>query len=265
MAETKYSLDDGAQTTIETWGDRGPALLCIHGMTGSRRAWVRLAQRLSGKYRVIAYDQRGHGDSASVRGPMRLDTQVADLQRVFSAIGSDALALLGHSWGGAIAILGGRKAPVRGVMAIDPVLRVMPGTFRSDYVEDAEAMAALAPAAREQMVRESYLAWHPLDIEGKWHAVRAMTAEPIARLGSENRVDEGGWNILDAVSDYPKPLRIFAAGPDDSVMSREDVAHVRAAGGPNVRVSEYPSGGHNLHRSAFDAFATEAEAFLDSL
>jgi pimeloyl-ACP methyl ester carboxylesterase len=184
---------------------------------------------------------------------------------VLSAVGSDALALLGHSWGGAIAILAGRKASVRGVMAIDPVLRVRPGTFHNDYVEDTEAMAALAPAAREKMVRESYTAWHALDIEGKWHAVAAMTAEPIVRLGSENRVDQGGWNILDAVTGYPKQLLIFAAAPDESVMSAEDVAHVRAAGGPNVRVSEYPSEGHNLHRTAFEAFATEVEAFLAAL
>jgi pimeloyl-ACP methyl ester carboxylesterase len=265
MAEMKFVFDDGAQTIIETWGDRGPALVCIHGMTGSRKAWVRLAQCLSGKYRVVAYDQRGHGDSASVRGPMRLDRQVADLHGVLSAAGTDVIALLGHSWGGAIAILGGRTASVRGVMAIDPVLRVLPGTFRTDYVEDAEAMATLAPAAREKMVRESYAAWHTLDIEGKWHAVAAMTAEPIVRLGTENRVDEGGWNILDAVTSYPKPLLIFAAAPDDSVMSQDDVAHVRAAGGPNVRVSEYPSEGHNLHRTAFDRFATEVESFLSSL
>jgi pimeloyl-ACP methyl ester carboxylesterase len=89
-----------------------------------------------------------------------------------------------------------------------------------------------------------------------------MTAEPIARLGSENHVDEGGWNLLDTVAGYPKPLLVFAAGPDDSVMSEDDVAHLKARGGPNVRVSEFPNEGHNLHRTAFDAFAKEVEAFL---
>jgi pimeloyl-ACP methyl ester carboxylesterase len=223
---------------------------------------VRLAQRLGASNRVVAYDQRGHGDASLVRGPMRLDRQVADLTSVLATLDSEKTVLLGHSWGGAVAILGGREAGVRAVIAIDPVLRVLPGTFRSDYLDDTEAMAALGPAAREKMVRESYTAWHPLDIEGKWHAVRTMTAEPIARLGSENRVDEGGWDILRSITAYPKPLLIFSAGPDDSVMSRDDVAHVKAAGGPNVRVLDFPDEGHNLHRTAFDAFATEVESFL---
>jgi len=153
---------------------------------------------------------------------------------------------------------------VRGVMAIDPVLRVVPGTFHADYVEDAIAMASLGRRERERMVRESY-PWHPLDVEGKWHAIRSMTADPIVRLGSENRADEGGWNILDAVSGYPKPLLIFAAAPADSVMSAQDVAHARTEGGPNVRVTEYPSEGHNLHRTAFDAFAADVEGFLETL
>jgi pimeloyl-ACP methyl ester carboxylesterase len=265
MAERNFSFDDGAQTIIETWGDQGPAIVCVHGMTSSRKAWLRLARYLSGKYRVIAYDQRGHGDAASVRGPMRLDTQVSDLDQVLAAAAPDPLALLGHSWGGAVAILGGRHAKARGVMAIDPVLRVRPGTFRADYVEDAEAMASLGPIARQEMVREAYAAWHPMDVAGKWHAVAHMTAEPIALLGTQNRVDEGGWDLLEAVTAYPKPLLIFAAGPDDSVMSREDVAHVKAAGGPNVRVSEFSSEGHNLHRTAFDAFAAEVEAFVSAL
>jgi pimeloyl-ACP methyl ester carboxylesterase len=264
MAETTLSYDDGAQTVIETWGDRGPALLCIHGMTSSRKAWKRLADRLIGTYRVIAYDQRGHGDSADVAGPMTLERQTEDLAEICASLVAPPMALLGHSWGGAIAIIGGRRLDVRGVMAIDPVLRVPPGTFHDDYVVDALAMAALGPRERERMVRESY-PWHPLDVEGKWHAIRSMTADPIVRLGSENRVDDGGWNILDAVTGYPKPLLIFAAAPADSVMSAQDVAHARAEGGPHVRVSVYPSEGHNLHRTAFDAFAAEVEGFLETL
>jgi pimeloyl-ACP methyl ester carboxylesterase len=217
---------------------------------------------LDGRYRVVAYDQRGHGDAAAVRGPMRLDRHVADLYAVLRETGSDVAALIGHSWGGAVAILAGKNSSARGVIAIDPVLRVPPGTWQHEYLDDAESLFALPWQARELSVRSSLAAWHPLDVEGKLHAVRRMTAEPIARLGSENRVDEGGWNILTAVEDYPKPLLVFAAGPDDSVMTQADVSHVKSNGGPNVRVSEFPDQGHNLHRTAFDAFATEVEAFL---
>ena len=262
MATTEITLNDGAKTILEVWGDDRPVVLCVHGMTSSRKAWTRLAQRLDGRCRVAAYDQRGHGDAADTRGPMTLAQGVADLDAVVRAIDSDVLALVGHSWGGAIVILGGLGPNARKVVAIDPVLRVLPGTWRTDYLDDAEALFALPKPARELSVRSSLAAWHPIDVEAKLHAVARMTAEPIARLGSENHVDEGGWNLLDALTDYPKPLLVFAAGPDDSVMSKDDLAQLRARGGPNVRVSEFPNEGHNLHRTAFDAFAREVEAFL---
>jgi pimeloyl-ACP methyl ester carboxylesterase len=264
MSTSKLVFDDGATTLIESWGDRGPTIVCVHGMTSSRKAWVRLAERFSGRYRIVAFDQRGHGDSADVRGPMHLDRHVADLHAVLAKVG-DTAALLGHSWGGSVAILAGRDSAVRGVVAIDPVLRVPPGVWQREYLDDAEALFALPWQARELSVRSSLAAWHPLDVEGKLHAVRRMTHEPIARLGSENRVDEGGWNILDAVDRYPKPLLIFAAGPEDSVMAKSDLEHVKDRGGPKVRVSEFPDEGHNLHRTAFPAFATEVEAFVASL
>ena len=198
---------------------------------------------------------------------MRLDRHVADLAAVVRAAASpdDVAAIVGHSWGGAVAILAGRDVPSRGVIAIDPMLKVMPGTWSQEFLDDARALFALPWPARELSVRASLQSWHPLDVEGKLHAVRAMTAEPIARLGSENDADRGGWNILGAVEHYPKPLLVLAAGPDDSVMSPADVAHAKTRGGPNVRVVEFPGEGHNLHRTAFDAFATEVETFLAAL
>ena len=262
MTTTEITLDDGARTILEVWGERGPTILCVHGMTSSRKAWTRLARHLDGRCRVAAYDQRGHGDSADTRGPMTLAQGAADLDVVVRSLDGDVLAFVGHSWGGAIVILAGARGRARKVVAIDPVLRVLPGTWHTDYLDDAEALFALPKPARELSVRSSLARWHPIDIEAKLHAVARMTAEPIARLGSENHVDEGGWNLLDAVTDYPKPLLVFAAGPDDSVMSKDDVAHLKSRGGPNVRVSEFPDEGHNLHRTAFDAFAKEVEAFL---
>jgi pimeloyl-ACP methyl ester carboxylesterase len=265
MPESVLAYADGAKTIVETWGESGPLLVCVHGMTSSRRAWTRLARRIERDHRIVAYDQRGHGDAADFRGPMRLQQHVADLEDVLASVDAENATLIGHSWGGAVAILAGASHRVRGVIAIDPVLRVLPGTFVRDYLEDTEAMAALGPQERERMVRSSYPAWHALDVEGKWHAVKRMTAEPIARLGAENRVDEGGWDLRETIEAYPKPLLVLAAGPDDSVMSRDDVAHVEKRGGPNVRLVAFGSEGHNLHRTAFDAFAAEVEAFVQSL
>ena len=262
--EKTVIFDDGATTTLELWGDTGPVLLCVHGMTSSRKAWTRLAQTFDGRYRVCAYDQRGHGDSASVTGPMSLVRGVADLRAVSAQIDGDVAALIGHSWGGAIVILAGFDSMAKSVAAIDPVLRVLPGTWRREYLDDAESDFAKPFSELEQDLRARLAAWPAIDVEAKMHAVRQMTAEPIARLGSENRVEEGGWNILRDVAAYPKPLLVFAAGPDDSVMSGDDLATLRATAGANVEVVEYFDQGHNLHRTAFERFMADLERFLES-
>jgi pimeloyl-ACP methyl ester carboxylesterase len=46
------------------WGDpTAPPLVMLHGITGHARTWDGDARALSGRYRVLALDQRGHGDS----------------------------------------------------------------------------------------------------------------------------------------------------------------------------------------------------------
>ena len=72
VASTTRTIDlgDGDVTTLEQWGESGPAIVCVHGIGSSRKSWVRTAEALAGSFRVFAYDQRGHGDSATVAGPM---------------------------------------------------------------------------------------------------------------------------------------------------------------------------------------------------
>lgn len=259
--ERIITFDDGASTTLESWGAAGPAVICVHGITSSRKSWARTAQSLSATHRVYAYDQRGHGDSAQVLGPMTLDRSLADLREVAAAVGTQA-AIVGHSWGGAVALLGGREPFATRVVAIDPMIRVEPGSWRREYLDDTESDFALPKGELEARIRQRSSAWHESDIVGKLHAVAGMRAQAIALLGSENRVDEGRWDLRPVVASYPKPLLILAAGPDDSVMSASDIAFIRRDGGDHVRIETFADQGHNLHRTAFDRFIAATSAFL---
>jgi pimeloyl-ACP methyl ester carboxylesterase len=259
--EQKVTFDDGASTTLESWGRSGPAVICVHGITSSRKSWERTAAALETSFRVFAYDQRGHGDSASVKGPMTLQRSLDDLRAVARMVG-DPAALIGHSWGGAVALLAGRESFATKVVAIDPMVRVEPGTWRREYLDDTERDLALAPSELETQLRARLTTWHAKDVEGKLHAVRHMNADAIARLGSENRVDDGGWDLRSAVASYPKPLLIIMAGPEDSVISGADLEFIRAKGGLNVRVEPFTDQGHNLHRTAFERYIGATSAFL---
>ena len=257
--EERIALDDGAYTTLQTWGDTGPIVLAVHGMTSSRRSWERLANHYAGRFRVMAYDQRGHGDSASILGPMALARGVRDLENVVAAIG-DVQTLVGHSWGGAIVILGGERLPARRVVAVDPMVRQASNEWYDEYLVELEESFSVWGAERDARTRDEYADWPPLDVDGKVHAVHSMTAEPIARLRSEN--PPASWDLRPAIATYKKPLLLAMAGRDGSINESETIDEIETHHSPNVSVVTFADQGHNLFRTSFEQFAAAMDQFL---
>jgi pimeloyl-ACP methyl ester carboxylesterase len=235
-------------------------VLAIHGMTSSRKSWERLADRLVPRYRVVAYDQRGHGDSADVTGPMSLARGVRDAENVLAAIGEPVDVLVGHSWGGAVAILAGARCAVARVAAIDPMIRQVSVPWYEEYLDELRELFALTGEDRDAKVRAEYGDWSPVDVAAKIHAVHSMTAAPIERLMRENPPHT--WDLRSAIAAYAKPLFLALAAPNESIndsATLEDVAGHHAAG---VRIGLFPSAGHNLHRTAFEPFAQQLDEWL---
>jgi pimeloyl-ACP methyl ester carboxylesterase len=258
----QVGLGDGALTAVEQWGRGGPILLCVHGITSSRKMWARTAEYFSDRYRVVAYDGRGHGDSAGVRGPMTLERSLADLEAVAATLAGPIRGLIGHSWGGAVAILGGRRIACERVIAIDPMVHQAPGAWAADFVDDVRDVLAVPPAERAPAIREMFAHIPPVEIDAKVHAMQSMRIETLEALGAENEADAGKWDLRDALRDYPKPLFLPVADPSDSVIFPDDLAFVREHGGPNVSIEVFSGEGHTLQRSAFEKFAAASERFL---
>ena len=241
-------LESGATTTVECWGDAGPAVLCVHGIGSSRRDFARLGEALASTHRVFAYDQRGHGD-AETNAPLTLDALAADLRAVADSIGTVA-AVVGHSWGGAVALVGGPKV-ARALVLVDPMMRVVPGTFERDYVDELAVLLAHAPGAeRDAAVREAFGGADARDRDGKVHAMASLELDTLRRLGSDNRADEGGWDLRERLGTVKIATTILLAG-DESVVARDDLARRNG----HVRVETFDGHGHTLHRSAFERFA----------
>jgi pimeloyl-ACP methyl ester carboxylesterase len=82
----------------------GPALLFIHGLTGSQRNWAHLVDALEHDHRVLAPDLFGHGASAKAMGDYSLGAHAATLRDLLDRLGIDRVTLVGHSFGGGIAM-----------------------------------------------------------------------------------------------------------------------------------------------------------------
>ncbi len=84
-------------------------LVCVHGALDRAASFARLARRL-GDVEVVAYDRRGYQGSRDL-GVGGLEDHVEDLVRVVSALSAGPVVVLGHSFGGLVAMGAARRAP----------------------------------------------------------------------------------------------------------------------------------------------------------
>ncbi len=256
------TLRDGESTTLEQWGTSGPLLLCVHGIGSSRKSWARTAEALARTHRVVAYDQRGHGDFAAIWGPMTLEQSVADCAAVADALDEPVRALIGHSWGGAVALLAGRQIETQAVVAIDPMIHQLPGRWYEDFVRDLEPVMAVPPERRAAVIREMFAGLPSIEVDAKVHALQHMSLKPIMRLGEQNAADFGRWDIRVDLRRYPKPLLLLLADERESVVDFEELWILNETLGPLATLEIFEGEGHTLHRTAFDRYLRSLTAFL---
>ena len=109
----------------------GPPVLLLHGGPGLGFDYLRdLADELAQENDVARYQQRGLAPSAS-EGPFTVATEVGDARRVLDALGWDKAYVVGHSWGGHLALHVAEALPERvfGVLAVDPLGSVGDGRW----------------------------------------------------------------------------------------------------------------------------------------
>lgn len=87
-------------------GSGAAPLLLLHGFAGSAADWDGVAPLLAHDRRVLAYDHRGHGDSAKFgeRSAYTFDHLAADLESFTERMLPEPFDLLGHSMGGVLAL-----------------------------------------------------------------------------------------------------------------------------------------------------------------
>jgi pimeloyl-ACP methyl ester carboxylesterase len=95
---------NGIRLHYETHGEGGTPLIVLHG--GFRMAALlrTLAGRFAADRRVIVVDLQGHGGTADVDRPMRIETMADDVAGLIRHLGLERADLIGYSLGGAVAL-----------------------------------------------------------------------------------------------------------------------------------------------------------------
>ncbi len=206
-----------------------PPILCLPGLTRNARDFDALAARLEGRWRVIAVDFRGRGESAFAKDPMSYVplTYVQDVEALLTEQGIDRYVAFGTSLGGIVTMLMGGPARGRMVAAllndVGPEIDAQGLSRIRGYVGKASVFPTWMHAAR--CVAENNADVYPDWSIEDWLAM----AKRLYRLNSAGRI------VLDYDLKIAEPFRVPGneAGPDmwQALGSLRDVPTLIVRGG----------------------------------
>ena len=107
----RYAEVGGLTLHYADWGGDGPPLLMVHGDMRTSRSWDAVARDLRDRFRVLAVDCRGSGDSAWTDTGYRFADRIADLAGFCEAIGLRNAVVVAHSTGGVVTTLVAHRNP----------------------------------------------------------------------------------------------------------------------------------------------------------
>jgi pimeloyl-ACP methyl ester carboxylesterase len=260
----------GLQFHYRDWPNAGARpLVLLHGFSSHARSWDRLARAMQPDFRVLALDQRGHGESAWTDdyGPERM---VEDVDEFLKTLGLDRIVLLGLSMGGRNAYSFTAQHPEKverlAIIDIGPEItttgmeRIMTGVQQRDVFDDPEEAVRQARAANPR----------PPDAE-----LRHRT------LNNLKKTDDGRWTWrYDKAlrsSDRPRPRpdaaegwkelgritcpTLLVRGAESDILSVETAERmVRTI--PNCRLVTVPDAGHSIPLDNPEGFISAVRPFL---
>jgi esterase len=265
----------GLQLHHVEWGPPSALpLVLLHGITGHARTWDTLATALATDWRVLALDQRGHGDSAPAPdGDYGVGAMADDLGAFADALGLRTFTLLGLSMGGRVAMgfAGAHPQRVERLVIVDIAPDIHPpGMTR------IRAMIANAPEAieSEEWAVETAMAANPrADVGELRHRIKhALRREPDGTLTWKYARDvremmrRGGrrepLDLWERLTHITCPT-LLVRGAESDVLSPE-LAQRMLAALPDGRLVEVPGAGHTVPGDRPAEFVEVVRRFLSS-
>lgn len=164
---------------------KSPTLLLLHGYLSRAEIWSGLASELSRDMRVVALNQRGHGNSDwSSDGAYSIDDHFADLARFIDLLDPEELILMGHSMGGRNALFYTACLPdrVKKLMLVD----ARPGNSEGSISALKKLLAGLGPQGDDlQKMQEKAEKLYPqLSLKEMFERIFREQAQPSSRSHS---------------------------------------------------------------------------------
>jgi len=195
--EVRYLTIHGHRRAFVLEGS-GPALLLLHGLGCDHTTWLPVIRTLARRYTVIAPDMLGHGESDKPRADYSVGGYANGMRDLLTVLGIDKVTVVGHSFGGGVAM-----------------------QFAYQYPERTERMILVSPGG---LGREVALAIRAITLPG-FHQVMGVVTMPGVR-----HVVTGGLKALSTAAptrDLDEVAAIIDSFRDPA--SRRAIRHVVSA------------------------------------
>ena len=259
----RIRLRDGLSLAVHVRGE-GPAVLLLHGFTGSRTAWPEpMLAGLAKRNRILAPDLIGHGHSATPHAPERYAMQevIDDLRDVLDAHQIDRAVWVGYSMGGRVALAASLMCPDRvSALALEGA---SPGLAdpaeREARVADDDVLAArlqldgIVPFMREWMSQPLFATQRrlpPVVLDRLRNGKLANDPRALAAClrGLGTGTQPSFWHALPNIQ---VPVLLIAGALDTKFRG---LAEQMAGAIPNARVEIIDDAGHATHLEATDGY-----------
>lgn len=264
---------NGVRLHYRDWSsvDAGaPTLVLLHGFTHHSRTWDSFATSMLDRFRILALDMRGHGESHWAPREQYSPVYLADDVEAFvRALGLRQFSLLGLSLGGRAAYTYAARRPPElsrlVIVDIAPqtapagsarVISTVTGTYEFASSDEAIALAqSLAPNQLPEEVRHRILNNLVRLADGRWayRYDRAFHEDPAVIAISPDH----GWESLGRIA-VPT---LLVQGAESDVLTSELAARIVDTV-PDCRFVSIPEAGHVVHHERPSEFAEAVRAFL---
>ena len=272
VAPTQFDVRlDDMQIHVLDWGGPGEPIVLLHGGGLTAHTWDLVCLQLRPRYRCVAPDLRGHGDSSwSSSADYRLDAYRADVEGLVDYLGLERFVLVGMSLGGATAIhFAGRHAEKLSALVLVDVGPQMSGGAGRERLRNFSAQPPLPsvdafveramtfnPRRKPELLRRSLLHNLRQDDNGMW--VWKYDPRRMAPTGADPaRRGEAMWASVERIS---CPTLVVKGAQSELFMASDAEALVNRL--PSPEFVQIEGAGHTVQGDQPRALAEAVQAFL---
>ena len=241
------------RVNVETYGEGERRVVALHCALGRAASWKQYAAQLGGTVTITAPDWPGHGKSATWNESGLMRHTARDI--VAELVGDEAVDLVGHSYGGSIALEFATRFPerVRSLTLIEPIYLAVAGAdnrpLLDEYLEQMQPHFEALTSGRHEIAAKLFIdvwggdtRWEDLPLPAKQGLTQQIPVVEAFKPGDETASED--METLALLERLSMPLSIIYG--DNTMPVLKQVVQGLKARLPHAEVVEVKRASHML-------------------